>query len=122
MKKLEITLTTEQDFLKVRETLTRMGIANNQSQQLFQSCHILNKQGKYYITHFKELLEMDGLDVDISEEDFNRRNNIAKMLENWNMIKIINPDEHVFTNDNHFRIISHAVSKEWQLIHKYVIR
>lgn len=122
INKLQIQLTTPEDFLKVKETLTRMGIANNQAQKLYQSCHILSKQGNYYITHFKELLAMDGLTVDISDEDIARRNNIAKMIESWGMITITEPDTHVFTEDNHFRIIGHAVSKEWTLINKYVIR
>jgi hypothetical protein len=116
---LEITLNSDDDFLKIKETLTRMGIANNQDHVLYQSCHILQKQRKYYIVHFKELLKLDGREVNISEEDITRRNNIANCLSQWNMCTILGT--HEFTNENHFRVIPHKDKSNWTLVPKYQI-
>jgi hypothetical protein len=82
-KPLEVTLTQPDDFLKVKETLTRIGVASRKEKILFQSCHILHKQGKYYIVHFKELFALDGKPVDLVENDIERRNTIAKLLSDW---------------------------------------
>lgn len=119
MKMLEIALRHDDDFLKIKETLTRMGIANNKDKILYQSCHILQKQGKYYIVHFKELLKLDGREVDITEEDILRRNNIAMCLAQWNMCDVIGL--HTYSDENHFRIIPFREKKEWKLVHKYRI-
>lgn len=118
---LEIQLQHQDDFLKIRETLTRMGIANNATKTLYQSCHILQKRGKYYIVHFKELLALDGRCVTITNEDIERRNNIAKLLEEWNLCSIVSPESHTFTTENRFRVVSHRDSKDWNLVHKYRI-
>lgn len=116
---LEIKLKNEDDFLKIKETLTRMGIANNKERILYQSCHILQKLGKYYIVHFKELLKLDGRQVNFDDEDLHRRNSIAKCLENWNMCDIVDSDGSEL--DNNFRIISFKDKDQWTLIHKYRI-
>ncbi|BES53239.1 hypothetical protein [Aeromonas phage phiWae14] len=114
---LQIKLKTDDDFLKIRETLTRIGIANNVAKKLYQSCHILQKQGKYYIVHFKELLQLDGRQVEISQEDIDRRNDIATLLQEWNMCEIVS--DQVAPGNNFFRVISHKDKHNWTLIHKY---
>lgn len=119
MNMLEIKLPNGDDFLKIRETLTRIGIANNKERKLYQSCHILQKQGKYYIVHFKELLKLDGREVNISQEDLNRRDDIAALLADWGLCVILS--EKVAPRDNFFRVISFKDKKNWQLIHKYRI-
>jgi len=86
---LEVTLVQPDDFLKVRETLTRIGVASRKDKILFQSCHILHKQGKYYIVHFKELFALDGKQADLTENDIERRNTIAKLLSDWGLVKIV---------------------------------
>lgn len=118
---IEIKLKTDEDFLKIRETLTRIGIANNTKKELYQSCHILQKQGRYFIVHFKELLKLDGRVVDITKEDELRRNNIACLLEDWELCDIISTQDFPTTPDNNFRVISFAQKKDWKLIHKYKI-
>lgn len=104
---IEITLKKPEDFLKVKETLTRMGIANNKDKVLYQSCHILQKKGLYYIVHFKEMLRMDGRQVEMTEEDEVRRDSIAWLLEDWGLIEIV-PGQRTFMKDltNNFRVIS----------------
>lgn len=119
MKMLEIVLNHPDDFLKIKETLTRIGIANNKDKVLYQSCHILQKQGKYFIVHFKELLKLDGREVNISAEDMTRRNNIAMCLSQWNMCQILGT--HEFSTENHFRIIPFREKSDWKLVHKYRI-
>lgn len=121
INKLEILLPDDDAFLKIRETLRRIGIANNETKTLYQSCHILQKRGKYYVVHFKELLALDGRCVELSPEDVERRNNIVKLLEDWGLCSIAYPDSHVFTGDNKFRIISYRESKNWNLRYKYKI-
>jgi hypothetical protein len=121
---VEVTLTQPDDFLKVRETLTRIGVASKKDQTLFQSCHILHKQGKYYIVHFKELFALDGKPTDLSENDLARRNAIAILLEDWGLIKIVNEPqvrqpEPIFISQ--IKIISHKDKNDWQLIPKYNI-
>lgn len=105
------------DFLKIAETLTRIGIASNKEKKLYQSCHILQKQGKYFIVHFKEMLKLDGLPVSISDEDICRRNNIAALLDSWKLCKILTPIE--VSAHNNFRVISHKQKDDWQLVAKY---
>lgn len=119
---IEITLKKPEDFLKVKETLTRMGIANNKDKVLYQSCHILQKKGLYYIVHFKEMLRMDGRQVEMTEEDEVRRDSIAWLLEDWGLIVIV-PGQRTFMKDltNNFRVISFKQKHEWKLVPKYTI-
>ena len=87
---IEVLLTSEEDFLKIKETLTRIGVASRKDKKLFQSCHILHKQGKYYIVHFKELFALDGKPSNFSEDDVARRNTIVNLLAEWGLIKLVN--------------------------------
>lgn len=121
VKMIEITLKQPEDFLKVKETLTRMGIANNTQKILYQSCHILQKQGLYYIVHFKEMLKMDGRQVIIDYEDEVRRDSIAQLLENWGLLDIKSADETMYEMENNFRVISFKQKEEWTLKSKYTI-
>jgi hypothetical protein len=121
---IEVTLNEQDDFLKVRETLTRIGVASKKDNILYQSCHILHKQGKYYIVHFKELFALDGKPTDITENDLSRRNAIAKLLDDWELVTIINLDQ----IDNpppilisQIKIISHKEKRDWELVPKYNI-
>lgn len=120
---LEVKLSDEQAFLKIKETLTRCGVSSNKANKLFQSCHILSKQNSYYIVHFKELFALDGRAVDISEDDIGRRNTIACLLEEWGMIQILNRD---MVNENRLpvtsiKIIKHSQKEDYELIAKYQI-
>ena len=122
-KFIEVTLNEQDDFLKVRETLTRIGVSSRKEKVLYQSCHILHKQGKYYITHFKELFALDGKPSNISENDIQRRNAIANLLEEWGLVKILNPQ---LMKDNiapiqQIKIISFKEKEDWQLVAKYNI-
>lgn len=122
-KFVEVTLTEQDDFLKVRETLTRIGVSSRKEKVLYQSCHILHKQGRYYIVHFKELFALDGKPSNLTENDIQRRNAIAKLLEEWGLVKILNP---ILMKDNiaplhQIKIISFKEKDEWQLITKYNI-
>jgi len=90
---LEVTLAENDDFLKVKETLTRIGVSSRKEKKLWQSCHILHKRSKYYIVHFKELFALDGLPTNLSEDDIGRRNTIANLLEEWELLEIVNPDK-----------------------------
>jgi hypothetical protein len=120
---VEIALNEQDDFLKVRETLTRIGVSSRKEKVLYQSCHILHKQGRYAIVHFKELFALDGKPSNISENDIQRRNAIAKLLEDWELIKILNPKK--IENDlaplHQIKIISFREKDDWQLIAKYNI-
>jgi hypothetical protein len=120
---VEITLKSDDDFLKVRETLTRMGISSRKENKLYQSCHILHKRGRYAIMHFKELFEMDGLESNISDEDEGRRNAISKLLEEWELVKIIEPieEDEPIVDVRKIKIISHKDKGDWELIPKYHI-
>jgi hypothetical protein len=121
-KGVEISLENRDDFLKVKETLTRIGIASSVSNTLYQSCHILHKRGRYVIVHFKELFEMDGKFTDITDEDIERRNAIAFLLEKWNLLKIIDNDfDRKNVNTNNVKIISHAEKFNWELKSKYSV-
>ena len=121
---LEVRLaTSEEDFLKIKETLTRIGVASRKEKKLYQSCHILHKQGRYYVVHFKELFALDGKVTDFSDEDRGRRNTIAQLLEDWNLVEIMVRDES-FENKvpmSQIKIITHKEKKEWLLEAKYTI-
>jgi len=121
---VEVTLAEKDDFLKVRETLTRIGVASKKDRTLYQSCHILHKQGRYYIVHFKELFALDGKPTDITENDLSRRNAIAKLLQDWELVKIVDAKsiqtpEPIFLSQ--VKIISHKERDEWNLVPKYNI-
>ena len=119
---LEVLLVQPDNFLKVRETLTRIGVASRKDKILYQSCHILHKQGKYYIVHFKELFALDGKQADLSDNDLERRNIIAKLLSDWGLVKII--DATKFTELaplSQIKVIAHKDKHEWDLQTKYNI-
>jgi hypothetical protein len=120
---VEVTLDQKDDFLKVRETLTRIGVASKKEKTLFQSCHILHKQGKYYIVHFKELFALDGKETDFSENDMARRNTIANLLEDWELLRIVDEykTEEPTVSLSQIKILSHKEKGEWQLVPKYNI-
>lgn len=120
---VEVTLNEQDDFLKVRETLTRIGVSSRKERVLYQSCHILHKQGKYYIVHFKELFALDGKPSNLSENDIQRRNAIANLLEEWGLVKIMNPKviEDNIAPLHQIKIISFKEKDEWDLIAKYNI-
>ena len=120
---LEITLKTEEDFLKVKETLTRIGVSSRKEKKLYQSCHILHKRGKYYIVHFKELFKLDGLESNFDQEDLGRRNSIAKLLEEWGLLTIVDTAkaEDPITPLSKIKIIKYSERGEWELCPKYHI-
>jgi hypothetical protein len=120
---IEVTLNEQDDFLKVRETLTRIGVSSRKERVLYQSCHILHKQGRYYIVHFKELFALDGKPSNLSENDIQRRNAIARLLEEWGLLKIVNQE---VIGDNvaplhQIKIIAFKEKDDWELITKYNI-
>ena len=119
---LEVTIKQPDDFLKVRETLTRIGVASRKDKTLFQSCHILHKQGKYYIVHFKELFALDGKKATLVENDVQRRNTIAVLLQDWNLLNIVKQE--ASTNKaplSQIKIIAFKEKGEWNLQAKYNI-
>jgi hypothetical protein len=120
---VEIELFEDDDFLKIKETLTRIGISSRKEKKLYQSCHILHKRGKYYIVHFKELFSLDGLETNITEEDIGRRNCIANLLEEWELCDLVDPKmtEEPIINIRQVKIISHKEKNEWELCPKYHI-
>ena len=120
---VEITLKEDDDFLKVKETLTRIGVSSRKEKKLYQSCHILHKKGRYAILHFKELFVLDGLETDISETDLGRRNMIATLLEEWKLLEIINPEgaEEPMISMAQIKILPYKEKQEWELIPKYHI-
>jgi hypothetical protein len=120
---VEVTLNEKDDFLKIRETLTRIGVASKKEKLLYQSCHILHKQGKYYIVHFKELFALDGKPTDITENDLARRNTIALLLEDWGLLKLVNAKkaEDLQVSLSQIKIIGFREKDEWQLVPKYNI-
>jgi hypothetical protein len=120
---VEVRLGEEDDFLKVRETLTRIGVASRKDKTLYQSCHILHKQGKYYIVHFKELFALDGKPSDFSEEDKGRRNTITKLLSDWGLIAIVDQEKitELQTPLNQIKILPFKEKNEWSLVTKYNI-
>ena len=120
-KMLEVGLKEPDDFLKVRETLSRIGVASRKNKTLFQSCHILHKQGKYYIVHFKELFALDGKDTNISENDIARRNTIANLLSDWGLIKVVSESPVEAAPLSQIKVISFKEKNEWSLETKYNI-
>ena len=122
-KFVEVQLVEQDDFLKVRETLTRIGVSSRKERILYQSCHILHKQGKYYIVHFKELFALDGKPSHITENDIQRRNAIANLLEEWGLVKIMNKKvmEDNLAPIHQIKIISFKEKDDWELIPKYNI-
>jgi hypothetical protein len=120
---IEVSLNEQDDFLKVRETLTRIGVSSRKEKVLYQSCHILHKQGRYYIVHFKELFALDGKPSNLSENDIQRRNAIADLLEEWGLIKILNTKliEDNIAPLHQIKIIAFKEKDEWQLVTKYNI-
>ena len=120
---VEVLLEEKDDFLKVRETLTRIGLASKKDNTLYQSCHILHKQGKYYIVHFKELFALDGKETDLTENDIARRNTIVNLLAERELVKIVNKDQ---TKDpivsmSQVKIIPYKEKDDWNLVTKYSI-
>ena len=119
---IEVLLNEPDDFLKVRETLTRIGVASRKEKKLYQSCHILHKQGKYYIVHFKELFALDGKHANLSINDVQRRNRIVRLLSDWGLISIV--DEDTVLNIaplNQIKVLSYKDKGEWILEQKYNI-
>ena len=117
---LEVTLNEADDFLKVRETLSRIGVASRKERKLYQSCHILHKQGRYFIVHFKELFALDGKPTNISINDIERRNTIAGLLEDWDLIKITGNNEQKATLSQ-IKVLSYREKDDWLLETKYNI-
>jgi hypothetical protein len=120
---VEVKLRSAEDFLKIRETLTRIGVASRRDKVLFQSCHILHKQGRYYIVHFKELFALDGKPTNFSDEDKARRNTIANLLAEWELIDIVDDirTSEMIAPLNQIKIIAHKEKHEWKLEAKYNI-
>ncbi len=119
---LEVTIKQPDDFLKVRETLTRIGVASRKDKTLFQSCHILHKQGKYFIVHFKELFALDGKKATLTQNDIQRRNTIAVLLQDWNLISVVKKEA---AEDkaplSQIKVLPFKEKKEWNLSAKYNI-
>jgi hypothetical protein len=120
---VEVTFPEKDDFLKIRETLSRIGVASRREQELFQSCHILHKRGHYYITHFKELFKLDGKPTNIDESDIGRRNTICKLLEQWKLITLVDPSKIVEPTAplSQIKIIPYKEKTNWKLTTKYSI-
>lgn len=121
-KPLEVVLVQPDDFLKVRETLTRIGVASRKDKILYQSCHILHKQGRYFIVHFKELFALDGKQSDITDNDIQRRNTIAKLLSDWGLVKIL--DQSIIADQaplSQIKVIAYKDKDDWDLQAKYNI-
>jgi len=119
---VEVLLREPDDFLKCRETLTRIGVASRTENKLYQSCHILHKQGKYYIVSFKELFLLDGKNSDFSDNDMKRRNRITKLLSDWNLVELVDPSRiEDMCSMSQIKIIPHKEKSEWELIPKYQI-
>ena len=119
---VEIRFKEDDDFLKIKETLTRMGVASNRDKILYQSTHILHKQGQYYIVHFKELFALDGKPTNLTKVDIERRNAIVNLLQEWKLLTIVKPDLLVpMGNVGQFKIISFKDKVDWQLVPKYNI-
>ena len=119
---VEVTLNEPDDFLKVRETLTRIGVASRKEKKLYQSCHILHKQGRYYIVHFKELFALDGKHANLTVNDVQRRNRIIRLLADWGLITVLKPDS---VNDiaplNQIKVLAYKDKGDWILEQKYNI-
>ena len=119
---IEVRLKQPDDFLKVRETLTRIGVASRNENKLYQSCHILHKQGRYYIVHFKELFLLDGKESNFSDNDVQRRNKITKLLSDWGLVEIVNETlVEDASSISQIKIIPYKEKGEWELVPKYNI-
>ena len=119
---VEILLSEPDDFLKVRETLTRIGVASRKEKKIYQSCHILHKQGRYYIVHFKELFALDGKHANLTVNDVQRRNRIIQLLVDWGLVSIISPDKiQNIAPLNQIKVLSYKDKGEWILEPKYNI-
>jgi len=120
---IEVTFQQEDDFLKIRETLSRIGVASKKDKKLFQSCHILHKQGKYYIVHFKELFALDGKPSNFSEEDQGRRNTIANLMAEWGLLTLVDSkkSQSPLTPISQIKVLSYNEKDDWELITKYSI-
>ncbi len=122
-KLVEVILPSEDSFLKIKETLTRIGVASRKSDILYQSCHILHKQGKYYIVHFKELFLLDGKEAVLTENDIARRNTIIDLLDEWKLLQVKNPSEIADPQAplNQIKVLSYKEKSKWTLESKYQI-
>ena len=120
---IEIKLKSQDDFLKIKETLTRIGVSSKKEKTLYQSCHILHKQGRYFIVHFKELFALDGKPSNFSEGDIARRNTIANLLKEWGLVEIVNPSvtENPVSPISQIKVLPHKEKGEWDLQAKYNI-
>ena len=120
---LEISFKENDDFLKIRETLTRIGVASRKNKTLYQSCHILHKRGKYYLVHFKELFALDGKESSITENDLARRNAIARLLEEWDLLSILDEEKSStpLAPMSQIKVLPHKEKPEWNLVAKYNI-
>lgn len=119
---LEVTLPEPDNFLKVRETLTRIGVASKKDKILYQSCHILHKQGRYFIVHFKELFALDGKEANLSINDIERRNTITNLLADWGLLKISVPaNAEQQASLSQIKVVSYKEKHEWELVAKYTI-
>jgi hypothetical protein len=118
---IEVRIGEEEDFLKIKETLTRIGVASRKENILYQSCHIFHKQGKYYIVHFKEMFVLDGKPSNFSEEDKGRRNKIVELLQDWGLLKVMDPEKikDPLASISQIKIISHKEKGNWVLEAKY---
>jgi len=116
-----VRIAEEEDFLKIKETLTRIGVASRKEKKLYQSCHIFHKQGKYYIVHFKEMFAIDGKPFNFSDEDKGRRNKIAELLQDWGLLKVVEPEtiKEPLASMSQIKIINHKEKHEWTLEAKY---
>ena len=120
---VEVTFPEKDDFLKIRETLSRIGVASKKEKELFQSCHILHKRGKYYIVHFKELFKLDGKQTNFDESDVARRNTIVDLLRQWSLVKVLDPNK---INEpraplSQIKVIPYKEKEQWKLTQKYSI-
>ena len=120
---LEISFKENDDFLKIRETLTRIGVASRKDKTLYQSCHILHKRGKYYLVHFKELFALDGKESSITENDLARRNSIARLLDEWDLLSILDEEKSStpLAPMSQIKVLPHKEKPEWNLVAKYNI-
>jgi hypothetical protein len=122
-KMVEVKLKQEDGFLKIKETLTRIGVASRKDQKLYQSCHILHKQGKYYIVHFKELFALDGKPSNFGDDDIGRRNTIANLLAEWELVELVDPEK---SKDpvaliSQIKVLPYKEKDQWELVTKYSI-
>ena len=120
---IEVSLQERDDFLKIKQTLTRIGVSSRKEKKLFQSCHILHKRGRYVILHFKELFELDGLESNVSDEDIARRNTIVDLLDQWGLLEIIDDEDSLEPKLSlaKLKIIPHKEKNDWELVPKYHI-